>query len=58
MGKAFVTWILLSVFGFFGWNYGAAHFFPRLAQYHQGILVCGAVAACVMIGLVLTGKTK
>ncbi len=58
MGKALGTWVLLSLFGFIGWNYAAPRILPWAGFHPQGILMCGGVAAMVMIGLILAGKNK
>jgi len=58
MGKALGTWILLSLFGFVGWNYAAPQFLAFAGRHPMGILPCFGIAAMVMIGLVLAGKNK
>jgi hypothetical protein len=58
MGKALGTWILLSLFGFVGWNFAVPRFLPWAGNHPQGILVCGGIAAIGMIALILAGKNK
>lgn len=54
--KTVFSWLFLSGFGFFGYNWGARAFVPRLPV--LSLTVCAGIAACVMIGLVVTGKSK
>lgn len=58
MGKALGMWVLLSLFGFVGWNYAMPQFIARAGQHPIGILHAFGIAALVMIGLVVAGKTK
>ena len=52
--KTVFSWLFLSGFGFAGYNWGARSFVPRLPILSLG--VCAGIAACVMIGLIVTGK--
>ena len=54
--KTVFSWVFMTGFGFFGYNWGARAFFPRLPV--LSLTVCAGIVACVMIGLVVTGKNK
>ncbi len=54
--KTVISWCMISGFGFAGWNWGARNFAPSLPS--QSLSVCAGVAACLMIGLIVTGKNK
>lgn len=54
--KTLFSWLFLSGFGFTGYNWAARSFVPRL-PYLQ-LTVCAGIAACVMVGLVVSGKHK
>lgn len=58
MGKALGTWILLSLFGFVGWNYAAPQFLNYAGHHPLGLMTCAGIAAVGMIGLILAGKNK
>jgi hypothetical protein len=58
MGKALGTWILLSLFGFVGWNYAAPQFLQFAGRHPLHVMTCFGIAAVCMIGLILSGKNK
>lgn len=48
--------IMISLFLFAGWNWGARYFMGNLP--YLTLMACGGVSGAVMIGLILTGKNK